>query len=223
MTIKDFFKKLFSPMIWINLTAMLVVVLLALGFVWKGMLDYTNHDITVELPQTTGMDSEDAQQMLQQLGLNTEIEDTIYDSKLKRGQIASMVPEAGSKVKPGRTVRLTIVTNHRPKAQMPDLADNSSRREAIARLQAIGWKVSHTEYIPGEPDWVYEVKANGRTIQKGEWIEKGTQLTLVVGNGSANLTSDSLSSDSGMLIDPYDNPYTDDNGTDDGTIEGFEL
>lgn len=219
MTIKDFFKKLFSPMIWINLTAMLVVVLLALGFVWKGMLDYTNHDITVELPQTTGMDSEDAQQMLQQLGLNTEIEDTIYDSKLKRGQIASMIPEAGSKVKPGRTVRLTVVTNHRPKAQMPDLADNSSRREAIARLQAIGWKVSHTEYVPGEPDWVYQVKINGRPVHKGEWIEKGTSLTLVVGNGTANLFSDSLEEDSEQIT----NDTYDDTNSDDGTIEGFEL
>lgn len=223
MNIKDFFRKLFSPMIWINLGAMILVVLLALGFVWKGLLDYTNHDVTVELPQTTGMDADNAQRILQQMGLNTEIEDTIYDSKLKRGQIASMIPEAGSKVKPGRTVRLTVVTNHRPKAQMPDLADNSSRREAIARLQAIGWKVSHTEYVPGEPDWVYEVKANGRTVRKGEWIEKGTQLTLVVGNGTANLTPDSLASDSGMMDNSYEPPYIDDNGSDDGTIEGFEL
>lgn len=223
MTIKDFFKKLFSPMIWINLAAMIVTVLIALGFVWKGMLDYTNHDVTVELPKTTGMDAEEAQRTLQQLGLNTEIEDTIYDSKLKRGQIASMIPEAGSKVKPGRTVRLTVVTNHRPKAQMPDLADNSSRREAIARLQAIGWQVSHTEYIPGEPDWVYEVKANGRTVRKGEWLEKGTKLTLVVGNGSANLTPDSLTNNQGMPINSYDIPYSGNNSIDDGTIEGFEL
>lgn len=218
MSIKDFFRKLFSPMIWINLAAMLVVVLLALGFVWKGLLDYTHHDISVELPQTIGMDTQEAQRILEQMGLNTEIEDTVYNSRLQRGQVASMIPEAGSKVKPGRTVRLTVVTNHRPKAQMPDLADNSSRREAIARLQAIGWTVSHTEYIPGEPDWVYEVKINGRPVRKGEWIEKGTSLTLVVGNGTANLLPDSLAADSGMLTDPDVYPEEED-----GTIEGFEL
>ncbi len=66
---------------------------------------------------------------------------------------------------------------------MPDLTDNSSRREAESRLTAIGLKLAPVEFILGEKGWVYGVKVNGRAVSAGTRIPVGSAVTLVVGNG----------------------------------------
>ena len=37
--------------------------------------------------------------------------------------------------------------------------------------------------MPGEKDWVYEVKYKGHTLANGEKVPIGSTLTLVVGDG----------------------------------------
>ena len=69
---------------------------------------------------------------------------------------------------------------------MPDIADNSSLREAEARLKAMGLKLSPCEYVDGERDWVYGVKYRGKNIFGGDRIPIDAELTLQVGSGSFN-------------------------------------
>ena len=46
---------------------------------------------------------------------------------------------------------------------VPDIMDNSSLRQAEAKLRALGFRVTEPEYISGEKDWVYSVTYKGRT------------------------------------------------------------
>lgn len=78
---------------------------------------------------------------------------------------------------------------------MPDVADNSSLRQAEARILASGFKLAEIQYIPGEKDWVYGVKYKGRQLSIGEKVPTGAVLTLMVGDGGA-LKADSLGVDS---------------------------
>jgi hypothetical protein len=63
------------------------------------------------------------------------------------------------------------------------LANNTSVREAEARLRTLGFTLTEHEYISGDLDWVYAVKARGREVNVGEKIPVNIPLTLVVGKG----------------------------------------
>jgi hypothetical protein len=69
---------------------------------------------------------------------------------------------------------------------LPDIIDNSSERNAKARLTAMGFRIGETEYIPGEEGWVYGVKVNGRSYATGQQVPINALIILQVGNGMRN-------------------------------------
>jgi hypothetical protein len=69
---------------------------------------------------------------------------------------------------------------------VPSVIDNSSLREAEARLKSSGFLVKSVEKIDGEKDWVYAVKYDGRKLSNGESVPKGAALVIVVGAGGNN-------------------------------------
>ena len=100
------------------------------------------------------------------------------------------------------TIYLTINTIEVPLHIVPDVADNSSLRQAEARILASGFKLAEIQYIPGEKDWVYGVKYKGRQLSIGEKVPTGAVLTLMVGDGGA-LKADSLGVDAvGGTVEP---------------------
>ena len=96
------------------------------------------------------------------------------------------------KVKRGRIVYLTINTDKEPMITIPDIVDNSSYRQAEAKLKALGFKLTAPEMIAGERDWVYGLKFKNRNISAGERIPSESTLTLQVGNGSSTTEGDSI-------------------------------
>ena len=80
-----------------------------------------------------------------------------------------------------------------PLRLVPDVADNSSVRQAQAKILAAGFKLSENELISGEKDWVYGVKYKGRQLNMGDKVPVGATLTLLVGDGETQVQdSDSL-------------------------------
>ena len=84
-------------------------------------------------------------------------------------------------MKEGRTVYLTVNTLDVPLRAIPDVADNSSLRQAQAKLLNAGFKLNQIQLVNGEKDWVYGVKYQGRQLAAGEKIPLGASLTLMVG------------------------------------------
>ena len=82
-----------------------------------------------------------------------------------------------------------------PLQEVPDVADNSSVRQAEARLLAAGFRLTNNDSIPGEKDWVYAVKYRGNSLEIGAKVPMGAILTLVIGNGE-EAPADSLQVDS---------------------------
>ena len=86
-----------------------------------------------------------------------------------------------------------------PLQVVPDVADNSSLRQAEARILASGFKLNDIQYVPGEKDWVYGVKYRERMLAIGDKVPMGATLTLMVGDGNREvLEGDSLSADESM-------------------------
>ena len=93
------------------------------------------------------------------------------------------LPKAGSKVKSGREIYLTINSRESPTIAMPDIADNCSMREAQDRLRQLGFRIGPVEYKEGDKDWVYGVKCQGRTVMTGQRVPTDAVITLIVGSG----------------------------------------
>jgi beta-lactam-binding protein with PASTA domain len=91
--------------------------------------------------------------------------------------------KAGSIVKSGRIVYLVINASSTPTIAIPDVIDNSSYREARAKLSAMGFRVSEPQMVPGEKDWVYGIKVRGRNVTNGQRVSVEDILTLQVGDG----------------------------------------
>lgn len=178
----------------------LTVTLLTVGSLF-GLDIYTHHGDEIIVPNLKGMSAEKAELKLSELGLEMEVADSGFVRSLPPGTILGQNIAAGEKVKPGRIIYLIINTANSPTIALPDISDNCSEREAESRLTAVGFKMGPTEYIDGEKDWVYSVKANGRIVPTGTRISVGTPITLIVGNGKSQTTSSDDDEDFGYVGD----------------------
>ncbi|MBQ8502473.1 MAG: PASTA domain-containing protein [Bacteroides sp.] len=191
MTIKEFFSFKRNRYFWLNILAMLVIVVAAMVTALQWLDTYTRHGEAVEVPDVKGMQVEQAADTFRTNGLLAEVSDSMYVKTLPAGSILDYVPGAGQRVKRGRVIRLTINTLNVPLQTVPDVADNSSLRQAEARLLASGFKLDTVRYVPGEKDWVYGVLYKNKALTIGEKIPMGATVMLEVGNGG-EMPQDSL-------------------------------
>lgn len=169
---------------------------------------YTRHGEAITVPDIKGLSVRDAQLVLQKSDLLGLVSDSTYVKDRPAGTVLEVNPSTGQRVKKGRTVYLTVNTVSIPLYSVPDVADNSSSRQARARIQAAGFKLTENEWIPGEKDWVYGVKYNGRELELGDKVPAGATLTLIVGDGMKAhiIENDSIGMDGEYIIS--DDPTT---------------
>ena len=91
-------------------------------------------------------------------------------------------PEPGMKVKPGRKVYVTVVSNSYEKVPLPDLTD-VTLRAATLQLQAYGFQIGRIEQVPSIGQTVIAIKQNGREIPWGTYLKKGSVVDIVIGSG----------------------------------------
>jgi beta-lactam-binding protein with PASTA domain len=185
MTLKEFFSYKQNRFFWNNIIGMVAAVFVLIFIVLKGLDFYTHHGDAVEVPDVKGMSLAEAEMVLKHRGLEGVVVDSNYVKTMPSGCVLELLPAAGQSVKEGRTIYLTVNTGLAPLYVVPDVADNSSARQARARILAAGFKLTEDEMIGGEKDWVYGVKYNGHELQRGDKVPVGATLTLLVGNGGA--------------------------------------
>lgn len=183
MKSSEFVNKFKSRYFWGNILAMIIVVA-ALGFGVKYGLDvYTHHGESIAIPNIKHMNATDAEKILDNLGLTMVVTDTGYVKSLPADCILEQSPESGERVKSGHIVYVTINSLQSPTITLPDVIDNSSLREAIAKLSAMGFKLTEPQYVAGEKDWVYGITVRGQHVTTGQRISVEDSLTILVGNG----------------------------------------
>jgi beta-lactam-binding protein with PASTA domain len=181
-TIIDFLK---SKFFWINILCAFAFAVL-LGFLTLSFLkNYTHHGESVEVPVLLGLYESEAETILKKNDLIMEIVDSVYVRNEKPGAILEQTPKAGSKVKFGRIIYLTINAKSKRQIIMPDIK-NVSKRQATYTLNSIGFSVGNIEVVPSEyADLVLDIKYQGRSVAVGEQLPDGAVVSIVVGeNGS---------------------------------------
>ena len=183
MKSSDFFGKFKSSYLWGNILAMALVVLIIIIGIKYALDIYTRHGEAIPVPDIRHKSQADAERLLQDQGLTMMVTDTGYVKTLPANYILEQIPVAGEKVKSGHVVYVIINSGNTPTITLPDIIDNSSLREAIAKLKAMGFKVGPPKYITGEKDWVYGVTVRGKNVATGDKIPVDATVTVLAGNG----------------------------------------
>lgn len=167
----------------LNLLAMAAVVALLpyLALLWVD--SYTNHGETCEVPDVCGVQLDEAVSALGAEKLGCTIIERRYEENAAEDEVIMQHPQQGSLVKEGRKIGLVVNTSVKPNRSVPSVIDNRTYREAESHILAAGFVIKSVETIPGEKDWVYELRYNGRSLANGEAIPQGSALTVVVGSG----------------------------------------
>ena len=183
MKVNEFFGKLFGFYLWGNLLAMVLVIAL-LGFGVKyGLEIYTHHGEGIKVPQLEGMTMDNARLLVAETGLEIMVTDSGYNKRLPANCVLAQSPGAGMEVKAGHVIYVTVNSPSSPTFAIPDVIDNSSYREAEAKLMALGFKLLPPKRVLGEKDWVYGIISRGRPLNTGDHVSIDVPLTLIIGNG----------------------------------------
>ena len=167
MQTRTFIRKLCSRYIWLNLALMAALMMLLVLLLGWAAAVYTHHGEEISVPDICNKKFPDAENLLEAAGLTIVVSDTSYNRHLPPDCILQQSPDPGQKVKSGRVVYVTINASTKPTLVMPDIVDNSSLREAMAKLRILGFKVGEPQYVAGEKDWVYGAISRGQRLSIG--------------------------------------------------------
>lgn len=181
----------FAVRLLINLCCMA-----ALGFVivWLALtwLDvWTDHGDETVTPTVEGMSLAAATTSLEAQGFTVELLDSIYDNTRPPGTVTDQNPKAGSVVKSGREIYLTITAFNPKMVTLPKLTD-VSERQARAMLAGLGVKKITTMTVPSEfKDLVTGVLVDNALASAGQRVPVTAAVTLQVGSGPSEENADS--------------------------------
>ena len=167
----------------INLLAMLLVIAILPCLVLAWVDSYTNHGETCAVPDVCGIQLEEAIEVLGSEKLGYAVVERRFKENAAADEIVMQYPAPGSSVKEGRKIGLVVNTSVKPNRTIPQVIDNRTYREAESHIKASGFVIERVDTIPGEKDWVYELRYNGKRLANGEAIPMGSSLTVVIGSG----------------------------------------
>jgi len=145
---------------------------------------YTRHNQVAVTPNYIGLQMDQVNSLESSRDFELVIVDSIYDYTKRPGSVISQDPLPETKVKPGRSIYLSLVSFVPEQVSMPALIDLSLRR-AKALLQTYGLKLGSVRIVPDmAKNAVLKVTVSGTTINPGTPIRKGSVIDLIIGSGS---------------------------------------
>ena len=196
VTFKEFFSFKKNGFFWLNLAGMIILSVAAVFGTLAWLDSYTHHGESHVVPDVKNKTVTAAHAALRSQLLKGTVTDSVYIKGMPNGIVLEQKPASGARVKEGRMVYLTVTTTDVPVVKLPDLIDNSSFRQAEAKLKAMGFRLTEPEFVVGEQDWIYGIKYRGRLLKTNDPIPHEALLTLCVGNTALR---DSLSNDSTQI------------------------
>lgn len=201
---QNLFSFLKSRHFYIQLLIILVLIFLIIFIVLKWLSSYTHHGEFVTVPDFKGQKVSQLDDFVKDKEIGYQIIDSIYDPKEKPGIVLRQDPEMNIAVKHNRTVYLYVTGMVAPQVIMPKLVDRSERQARFI-LSSYGLKLGKITQKPSDCNGcVVSQLMNGRDIEWGKGIKKGSVIDLVIGvkdnfyrSGGADSTAtqDQLSDD----------------------------
>jgi len=198
MSLKNF---ILSKLFLKNLGYAIVIIVGAVLVLLIWMNFYTRHGQARPVPNFIGLTMDQTVKLAKKSRLRYQVIDSIYTTIVPRGCVAEQNPKPGFKVKKWRNVVLTINAFHPEMAAMPNLID-LPKRQAILLAESSGLEIGLLKYRPDlSIDVVIDQQFNGKNINAGDSLQKGSVIDLVLGKGLSNQRTP-VPNLLGMRLDP---------------------
>lgn len=176
-----FFSFLKSKQFFLHFGLIILVVALFLFILVKSLSAYTGHGDYVEVPDFKNINLNELDNFIKDKEVSYQVIDSIYDPKQTAGIVIRQDPEAKCKVKHNRTVYLYVTGMVAPQIQMPKLIDRSERQARLI-IETYGLKVGSVKTRAADCNGcVIEQLVNGKSMDAGQPIKKGSVVSLIVG------------------------------------------
>lgn len=184
-----------------NILIILAVAIIGVLIIYFSIAIFTKHGQSDIVPRVENISYSDAIEKLHDAGLRYEIRDSIYREDLRPGYVIEQFPKPGAIVKPGRKVFLYINTVSPKQVVIDDdnhpteyALKNFSVRQAMAKLEELGFKKIRIVRILGDNELVAKVIANGMAVHKTQKVPISANIVLEVFDGRLSMLRDSLQS-----------------------------
>lgn len=186
MAVKDNKSGILGNWIVKNLLAALIIMIVLIAGAVIFLNIVTKHNQELIVPDLSNMSVEEAAAVASSEGMRVEVVDSVYVKRMKKGAVYRQNPSAGSKVKDGRRIALTINALNAKKVTMPNLI-GYSMRQAMAELQSRGLVLGRLIYVQDmATNNVLRQLMRNREIDPGTQIESESVIDLVVGLNSSD-------------------------------------
>ena len=155
-----------------------VLLFLVVIFVLK---IYTRHDEAILIPDLKGKSDAEARAILEDMGLEMVVTDSLFLPEAAPGTVRDQNPKAGSAVKGGRIIFISIFKKTPPMVPI-NVKEGDHVQIASLRLSNKGIKFQ-VQYAPNNSmiGVVMKIEHNGRELKFGELLEHGQTVVLTVG------------------------------------------
>ena len=168
------------------LIVLLTAAVLVVGFFNLYLPYTTNHGQTITVPNLQGMHRDQLEEFLDARDLEFQVDDSTYHPGMPAFLVYQQYPLAGSKVKQGRKIYVSINCSKPPLIRMPNLL-NRSFLNAQRELENNGLLLGATISVPDlQFNAVLKQQIGGKDIPPGTQVSKGTRIDLVIGDGLSN-------------------------------------
>jgi len=158
-----------------------LLCLVSFTFFYKVLPAITNKDKVVSVPDVSGMTIMQAEKFLRARDLRIDAVDSSFDEAFPPLAVLYQYPKPGSKVKIYRAIALKLNARNPPEISFPDLT-GATLTFAQGQLERCGLKRGSVRYKQDVAhNAILEARTNGKVIDAGSRIKKGSTIDLVVG------------------------------------------
>ena len=183
----SFWRFLISKVFWLNAGIAILVFVLFIWLTLYFIQQYSRQGESKTVPNLIGMTIDEAKENLDGANLKYTIADSAYDPDARPLEVLNQEPAPDEKVKTGRRIYLTINMLQPPMTEIPAIDIGTSAVSVREMLAAHGLKIGNVIYKPFEFKDVYlDIKYQGKSLQTGVKIPKGSAVDLILGNGLGN-------------------------------------
>ncbi len=182
-------KKLFKAESWLDVIKHIIIATLFFSFIllivfYVYLPIKTNKDDSITVPEVVEMEFDGLHEFITSKQLRYVVtQDSGYNSELPPLAVLTQFPKANSKVKEGRKLYLTLNAVNPPKVELPDLVGKSLQTVQL-KFNAIGVKKGKYKFTEGPyKNTFVAAEIDGKTINAGELIPKGSVIDIVLQNG----------------------------------------
>lgn len=183
-------KRGFGWKLLINIVIMAGVAMLLIVAALFWLDSWTMHGKEAVVPDVKGKSYDTACTLLNADGFEVVLSDSVYDRTTRPGTVVEQSPKVNARVKPGRTVYLTINAFSPKTVTLPALTDISVR-QARSILEALGvTRIDEVSVASEFKDLVIGIKRNGTPLLPGARIPVNSVIVLEVGDGLPDISND---------------------------------